>query len=95
MQFNCSSSPHNFRGLKKLNGKNYVERTVIAAIKNDIAVYAIHTNLDNVLEGVNHKIAEKLQLQNCKTLLPKEGTLKKLVTFSPVKNAEDVRERFF
>ena len=50
-----------------------MERTVIAAIKNDIAVYAIHTNLDNVLEGVNHKIAEKLHLQNCKTLLPKGG----------------------
>ena len=61
LQFNCSHHPIIFRGLKKLNGKNYVERTVIAAIKNDIAVYAIHTNLDNVLEGVNHKIAEKLQ----------------------------------
>ena len=84
-----------FRGLKKLNGKNYVERTVIAAIKNDIAVYAIHTNLDNVLEGVNHKIAEKLHLQNCKTLLQKGGILQKLVTFSPVKNAEDVRDALF
>jgi len=84
-----------FRGLKKLNGKNYVERTVISAIKNDIAVYAIHTNLDNVLEGVNIKIAEKLQLQNCKTLLPKGATLQKLVTFSPVKNAEEVRNALF
>ena len=84
-----------FKGLKKLNGKNYVERTVIAAIKNDIAVYAIHTNLDNVLEGVNQKIAEKLQLQNCKTLLPKEGTLQKLITFAPVKNAEEVRKALF
>ncbi len=84
-----------FKGLKKLNGKNYVERTVIAAIKNDIAIYAIHTNLDNVLEGVNHKIAEKLKLQNCKTLLPKEGTLEKLVTFAPVKNAEGVRDALF
>ena len=48
-----------FRGIKRLNGSNYVERTIIAAIKNDIAIYAIHTNLDNVLEGVNKKIAEK------------------------------------
>ncbi len=72
-----------------------MERTVIAAIKNDIAVYAIHTNLDNVLNGVNHKIAEKLQLQNCKTLLPKEGTLEKLVTFAPIKNAEQVRVALF
>lgn len=84
-----------FKGLKKLNGKNYVERTIITAIKNDIAIYAIHTNLDNVLEGVNNKIAEKLQLQNCKVLLPKEGTLEKLVTFAPVENAEEVRNALF
>jgi len=84
-----------FKGLKKLNGKNYVERTVISAIKKDIAVYAIHTNLDNVIEGVSHKIAEKLQLQNCKTLLPKEGTLEKLVTFTPVEKAGDVRNALF
>ena len=84
-----------FKGLKKLNGKNYVERTVIEAIKNDIAIYAIHTNLDNILEGVNHKIAEKLQLQNRNVLLPKEGTLQKLVTFAPSKNAEDVRSALF
>lgn len=84
-----------FKGLKKLNGKNYVERTVIAAIKSDMAIYAIHTNLDNVLEGVSHKIAEKLQLQNCKALLPREGTLEKLVTFVPEKNAEEVRNALF
>jgi len=84
-----------FRGLKKLNGKNYVERTVIAAIKNDIAIYAIHTNLDNVSEGVNKKIAEKIGLENCTALLPKEGTLQKLVTFCPVKNAEAVRNALF
>jgi len=84
-----------FRGIKKLNGKNYVERTVISAIKNDIAIYAIHTNLDNIAEGVNKKIAEKLILQNIKVLLPKEGTLQKLVTFSPVKNAEEVRSALF
>jgi dinuclear metal center YbgI/SA1388 family protein len=84
-----------FRGIKKLNGKNYVERTVVAAIKNDIAIYAIHTNLDNIIEGVNKKIAGKIGLQNCKTLLPKEGTLQKLVTFSPVKNAEQVRTALF
>jgi dinuclear metal center YbgI/SA1388 family protein len=84
-----------FRGLKKLNGKNYVERTVISAIKRNIAIYAIHTNLDNVIEGVNQKIAQKLQLQNCKVLLPKEGTLEKLVTFAPVEKAEEVRNALF
>ena len=61
-----------FSGLKKLNGSNYIERTVIKAIKNDIAIYAIHTNLDNVHNGVSAKIAEKLGLENCKVLLPKE-----------------------
>lgn len=84
-----------FRGIKRLNGKNYVERAVIFAIKNDIAIYAIHTNLDNVLDGVNSKIAEKLQLQNCQVLLPKKETLQKLVTFSPEKNAIDVRNALF
>ena len=57
-----------FNGLKKLNGSNYIERTVIKAIKNDLAIYAIHTNLDNVHNGVSAKIAEKLGLENCKVL---------------------------
>ncbi len=61
-----------FKGLKRLNGRNYVERTIIKAIKNDVAIYAIHTNLDNVLyRGVNAKIAEKLGVQNLSILLPK------------------------
>ncbi len=84
-----------FKGLKKLNGNNYVERTVISAIKNNISIYAIHTNLDNILEGVNRKLAEKLNLTNCKVLLPKENTLKKLVTFVPKKNAEEIRNALF
>ncbi len=84
-----------FKGLKKINGKNYIERTVIAAIKNNIAVYAIHTNIDNVINGVNKKIAEKLNLQNTEVLSPKEGTLKKLVTFSPLKNAEEIGNELF
>ena len=49
-----------FKGLKKLNGSNYIQRTVIKAIKNNIAIYAIHTNLDNVLNGVSANIAERL-----------------------------------
>ncbi|MEO6135312.1 MAG: Nif3-like dinuclear metal center hexameric protein, partial [Ginsengibacter sp.] len=63
--------------------------------KNDISIYAIHTNLDNIAEGVNRMIAEKLNLKNCQVLQPKEGTLKKLVTFVPVKNAEEVRNALF
>jgi dinuclear metal center YbgI/SA1388 family protein len=84
-----------FGGLKKINGKNYVEKTIITAIKNDIAIYAIHTNLDNVLEGVNGKMAKMLGLQNCSILLPKANTLKKLFTFVPIDEAEQVRNAIF
>lgn len=84
-----------FRGLKKLNGKNYVERTILKAIKNDIAIYAIHTNLDNIKKGVNNKIAEKLGLQDLQMLQPKENILKKLITFAPVDKAEDLRRALF
>jgi dinuclear metal center YbgI/SA1388 family protein len=72
-----------FRGLKRFNNANYVERTIIKAIKNDIAIFAIHTNLDNVLQGVNRKICDKIGLKNVKILAPKPQTLKKITTFSP------------
>ncbi|MBK7440195.1 MAG: Nif3-like dinuclear metal center hexameric protein [Bacteroidetes bacterium] len=84
-----------FGGLKRLNGNNYIERTIIKAIKHDIAIYAIHTNLDNVRHGVNAKIAEKLGLISTRVLSPKQGILKKLVTFAPVANAGDVRFALF
>jgi dinuclear metal center YbgI/SA1388 family protein len=84
-----------FGGLKKLNGTNYVERTVIKAIQNNIAIYACHTNLDNVKLGVNKKIADKLVLVNQHILLPKKGLLKKLVTFVPASHLEIVREGLF
>jgi dinuclear metal center YbgI/SA1388 family protein len=79
-----------FKGLKKLTGSNYVERTIIKAIKNDIAIYAIHTNLDNVHSGVNRKIGEKLGLKDLQILLPKKDTLCKLTTFIPEENTETV-----
>jgi dinuclear metal center YbgI/SA1388 family protein len=84
-----------FGGIKKLNGKNYVEKAVIAAIKNDIAIYAIHTNLDNVINGVNGKIAAVIGLQKTSILLQKENTLKKLFTFAPIENAEQIRTAIF
>jgi dinuclear metal center YbgI/SA1388 family protein len=84
-----------FGGLKKINGKNYVEKTIITAIKNDIAIYAIHTNLDNVIDGVNGKIAAMLGLKNIRILSPKENTLCKLFTFAPVDKAEQVRKAIF
>ena len=84
-----------FSGLKKITGKNYVERVIIKAIQNNIAIYAIHTNLDSVLNGVNGKIAEKLGLQNCRILAPKSNFLSKLVTFAPVAYADKVRQALF
>lgn len=84
-----------FGGLRKLTGKNYVEQTIITAIKNDIAIYAIHTNLDNVLHGVNAAIADRLGLINRKILQPKNDTLRKLFTFVPVEFAENVRSAIF
>jgi dinuclear metal center YbgI/SA1388 family protein len=84
-----------FGGLKKINGKNYVEKTVIKAIKNDIAIYAIHTNLDNVIDGVNGKMAKMIGLQKLSILSPKENTLRKLFTFVPVDKAGEVRNAIF
>ncbi len=84
-----------FSGLKKITGKNYVEQTIIAAIKNDIAIYAIHTNLDNVLAGVNNKLADKLGLINKQILAPKQNLLCKLFVFVPENPVEKVREAIF
>ncbi|NJN41686.1 MAG: Nif3-like dinuclear metal center hexameric protein [Flammeovirgaceae bacterium] len=79
-----------FKGLKSLTGKNYVERTVIKAIQNNVAIFAIHTNLDNVLTGVNRKICEKIGLVNCSILAPKRRVLSKLVTFIPHESVDKV-----
>jgi dinuclear metal center YbgI/SA1388 family protein len=84
-----------FSGIKKFNAKNYVERVIIKAIQNNIAIYAAHTNLDNVHNGVNAKIAEKLGLINCSILSPQKGGLKKLITFCPEANAEAIRNSMF
>lgn len=84
-----------FGGIKKLNGKNYVERVVIKAIKNNIGIYAIHTNYDNVLEGVNAEICARLGLKGCQILSPKKHLLKKLFTFIPVKHHERVSKAIF
>ncbi len=90
-----SFHPIIFSGLKKLNGKNYVERTVIKAIKNDVAIYAIHTALDNHHLGVNKIMCDKLGLINTKILIPKKGVIKKLTTYVPKKQADDLREKLF
>lgn len=90
-----SHHPIIFNGLKKLTGGNYVERTIILALKNDVALYAIHTNLDNIQKGVNGKIAEKLGLVNCSTLVPKAKLLSKLYVYVPQSHAEVVRSAIF
>lgn len=84
-----------FSGLKKINGKTYVERAIILAIKNDIAILAIHTNLDNVIGGVNGRMADRLGLINRAILAPRPATLKKLFTFVPVDHIENVRKAIF
>ncbi len=90
-----SHHPIVFRGLKKFNGKTYVERVVEKAIRNNIALYAIHTNLDNIMTGVNAKICETLGLKNCRVLSPKHNLLKKLVTYVPLTQADEVRNALF
>ncbi|MDI1306930.1 MAG: Nif3-like dinuclear metal center hexameric protein [bacterium] len=84
-----------FSGLKKITGKNYMERAVIKAIKNDIAIYAVHTALDNHQEGVNKIFCDALGLVNTKILIPKQHFIRKLVTYTIPENAEEVRNALF
>lgn len=94
IQRNCNlviaHHPIVFRGLKSLTGRNYIERTVIKAIKHDIAIYAIHTNLDNVTQGVSRRICDMIGIQNPRILLPKSQTLNKLVVFVPNEHADQL-----
>lgn len=90
-----SFHPIIFSGLKKITGKNYVERAIIKAIKNDIAIYATHTALDNSKVGVNAKICEVLGIKNPKILIPKSKSIQKLTTYVPKNNAEKLRLALF
>lgn len=90
-----SHHPIIFSGLKKITGRNYVERTVIKAIQNNIALYSGHTNFDSVIGGVNSKICEKLQLKNCRVLAPVQNQLRKLVTYVPLEHVGKVRYALF
>jgi dinuclear metal center YbgI/SA1388 family protein len=84
-----------FSGIKKLTGKNYIERALILAIKNDIAIYAIHTNLDNVHTGVNRKIGDMLGIKNPSILRSAEGHLLQLSVYVPNDHASQVMEALF
>ena len=90
-----SHHPIVFKGLKKLNGANYIERTVLKAIKNDIAIYACHTNLDNYRFGVNYEIAERLGLTDLHILSPKLNVLNKLVCYVPSSHLKVVSEAMY
>ena len=86
-----SHHPLIFKGYKSITGRDYVERCILKAIKNDIVIFSMHTNLDNAPQGVNFKIAEKIGLKNVRILEPKENQLLKLVTFVPKAQADEVR----
>jgi dinuclear metal center YbgI/SA1388 family protein len=90
-----SHHPIIFGGLKKISGEDYVGKAVIAAIRSDMAIYAIHTNLDNVLHGVNGRMAEQLGLVNCRPLQMRASGLQKLYCFVPVSYLDKVRDAIF
>jgi len=90
-----SHHPLLFKPIKKLSGKTYIERCVVKACKNDLVIYAAHTNLDNAFGGLNFYLAEKLGLQNLRILSPQKEGLLKLVTFVPEAHAETVRSALF
>ncbi len=90
-----SFHPIIFSGLKKITGSTYVERVVLKAIRHNIAIYSMHTALDNSKMGVNAKICEVLGLKNPEILIPKKGTIKKLVTYAPVADADKVKIALF
>jgi len=90
-----SHHPILFRPLKRITGRNQVERTVMAALRAGIGLYAIHTNLDNVAHGVNAMMCRKLGLEGMRVLRPAGGTLAKVATFVPHAQAEAVRQAMF
>ena len=90
-----SFHPILFTGLKKITGATYVERVVLKAIQNGIAIYSMHTALDNAPKGVNAKICEVLGIAHPKVLIPKQNTIKKLTTYVPVKQADNLRSKLF
>ncbi|HET8838256.1 MAG TPA: Nif3-like dinuclear metal center hexameric protein [Flavobacteriaceae bacterium] len=90
-----SFHPIVFSGLKKITGKTYVERVVMKALKNDIAIFSMHTALDNSFFGVNAMISDQLNLSKRKILIPKRENILKLTTYVPNQNAAELREKLF
>jgi dinuclear metal center YbgI/SA1388 family protein len=90
-----SHHPLIFGGLKKITGSTYTERIVARSIKEDIAIYSAHTNLDSVGFGVSRKMASRLNLRNVRVLVPLKNRLLKLVTFIPEPYLDKVRSAIF
>lgn len=99
IQKNCNLiiafHPIIFSTLKSLTGRNYVGRAVIKALENKIAIYALHTALDNDWKGVNHRICNELGLNNLRVLMPKAGALSYLQVYVPKENAESLESAIF
>ncbi|MCX6247970.1 MAG: Nif3-like dinuclear metal center hexameric protein [Bacteroidetes bacterium] len=99
IQNNCnfviSHHPLIFKGLKRLVGENATQELAVKAIRNNIAIYAMHTNLDNSVNGLNSRVCDLLGLKNCRILSPGKGLISKLVTFCPVDHADRVRQALF
>lgn len=90
-----SHHPLIFTGIKQLTGRNATERLLLKAVKQDVAVYSAHTNLDVVENGVSSRMADKLGLVNRMVLAPLKNRLLKLVTFVPEAYIDKVREALF
>jgi len=90
-----SHHPLIFKPIKKINGSNYVERSIIKAIRNSISIYSIHTNLDNIISGVNNKIADKIGLKNIEILDKKNNVLSKIEFYIPKNYKENVLKKLF
>jgi len=90
-----SHHPMIFSGLKSLTGRDETERLVLRAIRENVAIFALHTNLDNHHQGVNYLLCNKLGIQNIEILKPVANKLRKLVTFCPTAFADKVRAAIF
>lgn len=84
-----------FVGIKKITGRNSTERIILSAIRSQISIYAMHTNLDNVYHGVNAKLSSTLGLTDCRILRPKSALLKKLTTYAPSSHSDTIRQALF
>ncbi len=90
-----SFHPIIFKGLQKITGKTYVERVVMKAIRNDIAIYSMHTALDNAKKGVNAKICEVLEIENPAVLIRQQKSIRKLTTYAPKSDADALKMALF